>query len=312
MFTPLKWLLIFVGSLASILMFVAASTGNFGGLMLAQFYQLPFFLVGFSMGAVACTISAVVAGAGVFLLAGLVGVSVFVFFIALPVIFVIRQALLFRTDNYGAKEWYPPGLLAASVTCFGLISLTVVCIWFELNTDGIEASIREFLTNFTENTLQNIPAESRAQIVERITPVLPGAIGFYWLVTLVINGVLAQSFVTRFGWNLRPNPKYSAVKLPKWFPPLAAALLIATLILPGALRFFAINAAIIIFFPFLLVGFAVVHVAAKRIAVGPVLLFGFYILMFLFGWPLILVVFLGLIEQIAGLRQRLAHAGEED
>jgi len=29
-------------------------------------------------------------------------------------------------------------------------------------------------------------------------------------------------------------------------------------------------------------------------------------------WLIVLVAFLGLIEQMAGIRQRLAHAGEED
>ena len=41
------------------------------------------------------------------------------------------------------------------------------------------------------------------------------------------------------------------------------------------------------------------------------LLILFYILLLLLGWPVVFVAFLGLIEQMAELRQRMAHSGKE-
>jgi len=114
------------------------------------------------------------------------------------------------------------------------------------------------------------------------------------------------------GWNLRPSPDFTMMVLPRWLPMVAAALLICAVAIPGTLGFFATNAALIAALPFFLVGLAVVHMAAKRISAGPMLLILFYILMLLFGWPVAIVAFLGLIEQMAGFRQRLARTGEEN
>ena len=38
----------------------------------------------------------------------------------------------------------------------------------------------------------------------------------------------------------------------------------------------------------------------------------FYAMMMMFGWPVVFVAFIGLIEQLAGFRQRMATAGKEE
>ncbi len=53
MFTPKQWLMIGAGGVVSALLYAVASTGNFGGLLLAVFYQLPLFLVGLEVAGIA-------------------------------------------------------------------------------------------------------------------------------------------------------------------------------------------------------------------------------------------------------------------
>ncbi len=312
MFTPKQWMTIVAGGALSALLCALAALGSFGGILLAYFCQLPLFVVGLSMGTAAGAIAGAIAGAGVLAMGGVFGVLVFILFNAAPVVFLVRQALLFRSDEAGNTEWYPPGLLAASATCCGLILLTLVFVWLGLTTEGVEASIRDYIGRFAEGMFKDLPLDDRQKVVDGVAPILLGTVGLSWLVMLVINGTLGQGLATRMGWNLRPSPDFTMMVLPRWLPMVAAALLICAVAIPGTLGFFATNAALIAALPFFLVGLAVVHMAAKRISAGPMLLILFYILMLLFGWPVAIVAFLGLIEQMAGFRQRLARTGEEN
>lgn len=313
MFTPKQWAVISAGGALSALLCALAAFGSFGGILLAYFCQLPLFVIGLSLGTAAGAIAGVIAGAGVIAMGGLFGLLIFVLFNAAPVIFLVRQALLSRTDeSTGSTEWYPSGLLAASATSFGLCLLALICLWLGFTTDGIEASLREYLGKFADGMFRDLGAVDRQQIVESVAPILLGTIGLSWLVMLVINGALGQALAVRLGWNLRPNPDFAMMELPRWLPAVAAVLLIGTVLLPGTLGFFATNAALIMSLPFFLIGTAVVHVAARRVTAGPMLLILFYILMLLFGWPVVVVAFLGLIEQMAGFRQRWAQSGEEN
>ncbi len=312
MFTPKQWMTIVAGGALSALLCALAALGSFGGILLAYFCQLPLFVVGLSMGTAAGAIAGAIAGAGVLAMGGVFGVLVFILFNAAPVVFLVRQALLFRSDEAGNTEWYPPGLLAASATCCGLTLLTLVFVWLGLTTEGVEASIRDYIGRFAEGMFQDLPLDDRQKVVDGVAPILLGTVGLSWLVMLVINGTLGQGLATRMGWNLRPSPDFTMMALPRWLPMVAAALLIFAVAIPGTLGFFATNAALIAALPFFLVGLAVVHMAAKRISAGPMLLILFYILMLLFGWPVAIVAFLGLIEQMAGFRQRLARTGEEN
>jgi uncharacterized protein YybS (DUF2232 family) len=129
---------------------------------------------------------------------------------------------------------------------------------------------------------------------------------------LVINGALGQGLVSRFQRNLRPSPDFAMLELPNWLSVLGAALLIGAILLPGSFGYFAKNAAFIMALPFFLVGLSVIHVAARRLSAGKLLLVFFYLLMLLFGWPAIFVAFFGLIEQRVGFRQKWTSASKEE
>ena len=312
MFTPKQWLVIFAGGSASAILFGLAALGSFGGILLAYFCQLPLFIIGLSMGTTASVIAGAIAGAGIWILGGLFGVLMFVIFNVAPAVILVRQYLLSRPMGNGQIEWYPCGLLATGGTFIGVGLLAVVFIWFALRAEGTETVIRDYLDQFTDQMLSHLSPSERANIVDSAVPILPGSLGLSWLVMLVINGSLAHSLVARLGWNIRPTLNFVMMELPAYLPIVVAVMLVAAIFLPGTVGYFVSNAAIILALPFFLVGLAVVHLIARRMSAGIMLIIFFYILMFVFGWPVVFIVFLGLIEQLVGLRQRFAPNGTED
>lgn len=121
----------------------------------------------------------------------------------------------------------------------------------------------------------------------------------------VSDGILAQGLLARFGANWRPSPDIAALGLPIWIPALLAFSAAATL-LGGAVRFVAFNVMIVLAVSFCLAGLTVLHTLARRLARPALPLFAFYVLAGVFGWPLLLITALGVLESPFGLRRRFA------
>ena len=312
MFSQKQWMTIAAGGVISALLYALVTRGSLGGVLLAYFCQLPLFVIGLSLGTTASVIAGAVAAAGVIAVSGVFGTFVFILVNAAPVAFLVWQGLLSRPDENRNTEWYPPGLLAVGATLYGLGLLVVAWLWLSVSTGGIEESVRAYLGEVTSTILQGQPAEMQQALIDNVALILPGTVALSWLVMLVINGVLGQGLVARFERNLRPSPDFAMLELPNWLTVLGAALLIGAILLPGTLGYFAKSTAFILALPFFLVGLSVIHLAARRISAGTLLLVLFYLLMLLFGWPAVFVAFFGLIEQRAGFRQKWAGAGKEE
>src|ERR1700751_1199409 len=134
---------------------------------------------------------------------------------------------------------------------------------------------------------------------------MPGAVAASWMAMTASNGVLAQGVLARFGKAWRPSPDLAALALPLWLSVLLA--LAATLaLLGGAARFLGINLLIVLVIPFCLAGLAVLHTAVRRLPRPQIPLILLYVLAGLFGWPLLIIAILGMLDAPLGLRRRFA------
>jgi hypothetical protein len=134
--------------------------------------------------------------------------------------------------------------------------------------------------------------------------IMPGVVIVSWMMMTLTNGSLAQGLLMRFGASWRPSPNLAALELPRWFPVLLLLAATATA-LGGVMRFVGVNVIIILTVPFCLAGLAVLHTIACRFSRPAVPLVGVYVLAGLFGWPLLLVVFLGMLDTSFGLRRHI-------
>jgi hypothetical protein len=64
---------------------------------------------------------------------------------------------------------------------------------------------------------------------------------------------------------------------------------------------------IVLVIPFCLAGLAVLHTLVRRLPRPQIPLVAFYVLAGLFGWPLLVIAVLGLLDAPLGLRRRFAQ-----
>jgi hypothetical protein len=297
-------LLAFGGGAVSVLIYSLSATGSFGGLIFAYFAAVPLFLVGFSLGLAAGATAGATATIGMLYPSGLAGAAVFFCVTALPTIILIRQSLLSRNDSQGSVAWYPAGLMVVTVSVLGAGIYTLAALFFTMQPEGFEGTARAFVENLASSMTAPDAADTREYLVNTLTPILPGFIAASWFVMTVINAALAQALLVRFERNIRPSPDIVLMEFPNWFPITAAAAALVGLLLPGAFGFYGVNLAIILIVPFFFMGLAVIHALCRRKSAGLFFLVTFYGMLIIFGWLVVIVATLGLIEQWVGLRRR--------
>ena len=284
--------------------YFAALSGSPGSLILVYLTQLPLFVAGLWLGTAAAALAGLTASLVLLAASDIMGAALFFGINVAPVVLLVRQALLARPAVGGAVEWYPPGLLAAWLTILGLagIALAVVLLG---GPDGIRALLREALAPALGEFVERRAGDQDA-LTEFLALIMPGVVAASWMVMAVSNGTLAQGLLGRFGAAWRPSPDLAALSLPGWIPVLLALAAVATA-LGGSIRYVGINAMIVLGVPFCLAGLAVLHTFARRFPRPAVTLVTFYVLAAIFGWPLLLIALLGLLDSSLGLRRRLAR-----
>jgi Predicted membrane protein (DUF2232) len=292
-----------LGALGAAL-YLAVLTGSPGSLILVYLAQLPLFAAGLWLGVGAAATAALTASVVLLAVGGMIAAALFAGLYAVPVVLLVRQALLARNGPEGAIEWYPPGLLTAWLTGLGLAAFAVALLLFG-GPSGIEALLRESLAPAIDRFVDESDA-SRDALTEELARVIPGVVAASWMVMTASSAMLAQGVLARFGVSWRPSPDLAALTLPRWvsvvFGVAAAAAAVG-----GAARFLGINVMIVLATPFCLAGLAVLHTAARRLQRPQIPLVGFYVLAGLLGWPLLVIAIVGLLDALFGLRRRFAQ-----
>lgn len=302
-----------------------------GGVLFMLLAPLPLFLSGLSMGPAAVTLSAATAclalslmiavaasevtgsvGAGLLDALGMfIGSAIT---LGLPVVVLVRQALLSRTAGDGTVEWYPAGLLVTWLTAAGVAMLIFSLgslLWLG-SGESIEAMFTGQLAEALRLVLPEVE-ETQLQQAASATAQIGLGIGLdSWLMVIAANGILAQGVLGRYGRNLRPAPDITQIELPNWLGMALAATALVALLAPGDFGFLARSLVVVLLLPYFFAGLAVIHAACRGRGARAIMLTIFYLILVLFAWPAILVVGLGLVDQVIGLRQRLLAAGKQE
>lgn len=295
--------------LVAALLYLSVLTGSLGALILVYLVQLPLFAAGLSLGAKAVLIAG---GTATLVTAAAGGVlSGVLFFLAeaLPPMLLVCQALRSQTDETGAVAWYPPGRLVLWLCGIGTAILLGAALFLSGTPDGFRGAVHVFLAAQLDTLLGSAAAageKSHADaMAEALTAFFPAMAVGSWLIMTTINAVLAQGALARFALNRRPAPDIADLTLPRWTAGLLAASLLVAIVAHGDIGYLGANLAPVFALSYVFAGLAVLHAVMRRHPGRIVILVPAYLALLL-GWPVLLVVACGMIDQWFGLRQRFA------
>jgi uncharacterized protein YybS (DUF2232 family) len=302
---------------ASALINLGTSLGSPMALMLSHFTHLPLFVAGLGIGVAGAVLAGGVGVLVVGLVAGPYAAAVFLAFDAVPVVILCRQALLSRADAEGGTDWYPGGRLLTWLAGIVIVYFLALTTYFALVKDGIVEAVRGALRDYVEALGSLVPPDN-AEMLLALAPYVPGIMACYFMLTVIINGAVAQHLLRRSGRNLRPSVTFFEIELPQaLLYVLAGAVLLAYL--SDAFAHIALTLAFVAALAYFLLGLAVVHAFLHKRPNRGAGLFGFYaifvLLMALFSPIGLAIVGLGVVEQVVGLRRRFGPnntAGEEE
>ena len=280
---------------------------------------LPLAMTAFGLGGVFLPVAVVGGAVSVAVLSGSFAFAiVYLVLDAAPAVVLSRIGLAAAKADPNAPA---SGDVLARTVCGLAVGAVVLVVGglFLLPTgpEGIEAAVGARL----DEILTAVPVDpaagaelmkSRAQIVETMAAVLPGAAGWNWCLRALISAALAQAMLKRMGLALWPTPEYRGFEVQRWFFLLFAGAAAAALILKGDEGYVAGNAAAVLSFPLLLYGLAVAHSGARAVKQGPVLLVLFYIVTLLtVPASFVLLIGLAVADHVLALRGRLAKPRED-
>ncbi|MBM3950078.1 MAG: DUF2232 domain-containing protein [Rhodospirillales bacterium] len=304
-----------VASALAGLAFLARAPG--ATLLLIYLGPLPLMLTGLALGVrpalAACGVGALVAG----LLAGPLAMLLYVVGHALPGALVVWLGLsrqpkvdIVVGDETGngstitPAEWYPHGHVVAWLAALAAALIAAAALALS-SGEGFQAAVAAHIEKGMAALLPTLGGAERSPLVATMIGLFPGWIGVSWVAMGAVNAVMAEAVLIRTGRALRPKPVWSEITLPDWLSWLLVGAALLALIGPGDVGYTGRNLALALAFPHFLLGLAVVHGLANRTPQPRALLVGFYVVLFISAWALLVVAAVGVLEHWIGIRNRL-------
>lgn len=285
---------------ASAVLFGTTLTGT---VLLAYFAQLPLFIVGLSHGWPAAAAAGAIGIVGV-LTIGSFGLTVaFAVMEAVPVVILCWRALRHRYGADSKVEWYSAGALATDAMLLALAVMLVQAIIFEQFTggpEGLEGVIAQIVPMLGPMTGQQ--DEAVRTLLAAMLPLVPGFAAAWWFWMTIVNGAIGQWVAQRGGMAWRPSPRMADLEMPRWVSEFFAIAVIGSLF-PGLAGRLGENMVVVLLGVLVLAGFAIVHALAARSA-SRMLLISTYLIVIVFGVPLLLLAIAGALEPWLRLRAR--------
>lgn len=307
---------------AAALLFASVTSGSWLAVFLFYLAPLPMMIAGLGWSHWAALVAALVAALSLGTAFGSVFFFAFLAGAGIPAWWLAYLTMLARPIAAGeagqpsqaALEWYPPGRLVVWAATLAALIVIVAIPNFGLDAESFRAGLNSAISRMLkiENGLPSgqtpsLPGVSNARrLVEFLVEVIPPAAAVIATVTNLLNLWLAARVVKFSGRLARPWPELSSMT----FPPAAAAALaiaVALSFLGGLIGIVAgvVSASLLIAYGIL--GFAVLHDITRGIGSRGILIGGVYAAVFVFGWPMLALCLLGLIDTAIGLRARVAR-----
>lgn len=222
-----------------------------------------------------------------------------------------------RKDPEGRTWWYPEGYLLTFLTLYPCAMFLVA---FALTTGfdgGLLAACTSAMGELATQMSKGLSDDQIANVklaLEDVAHILPAMIGCSWISIMVVSAIIADVILKRRNATIRTSFSLNGLHVPVFVSALVAITGLLGFLGGGNLRFAGANMCAILCIPLFFLGLSVVHAyAATRRNGGRGMLTAFYIVLALFGfmgWPVVLVVLLGAVDQALHLRGRFGRGAQ--
>ncbi|MFN3657928.1 MAG: DUF2232 domain-containing protein [Pseudolabrys sp.] len=308
---------------AAALLFASVTSGSWLSIALFYLAPLPLMIAGLGWSHWSALVGALFGASALGVIFGPIYFMVFVAGAGLPAWWLVYLAMLARPVEAGATaggpsaaslEWYPPGRLVVWAAFLAAAIVLIAIPNFGLDGESFRNGLRETLTRMLRaetggaaDRPLSLPGVTNAQrVIEFMVAVIPPAAAVLATVTALINLWLAGRVVKFSGRLARPWPDLSAMTFP---PSVGAALAgaVALSFFDGMIGILAgvLSASLLIAYGVL--GLAVLHAITQGMSARPFLIGSVYAAVLVFGWPILLLCLLGIVDALIGLRARVAR-----
>lgn len=301
---------------AAALLFASVASGTLLSIPLFYLAPLPILIAALGWSHWAALLAAAVGAIG---LAAVFGTVFFFAFLAgagVPAWWLGYLAMLARPAAAGGAgaglDWYPSGRLVIWAAVLAALTVTVAIPNFGSDAETFRSTLHDALMSLLHaetgsDGAGSVPGvKNLDRFVDFLVAAVPPAAAVVATVTSLINLWLAARVVKVSGLLKRPWPQLSDMTFPK---PIAAALAaaIALSFTGGIIAIAAGVFAASLLMAYAVLGLAVLHAITRRINSRAFLLGGIYAAIIVFGWPVLVLCVLGLIETAFDLRVRVTQ-----
>jgi hypothetical protein len=305
----------FAAGAAAALLFASVASGSLFSVILFYLAPLPIMIAAIGWTHFAGLIAALVAAALLGLMLGGFFLVAFLLGIGLPAWWLGYLALMARPSQDGSTlEWYPIGRLVVWAAIVGALVVAVAIPSFGIDLADFQAGLGrtfERILRVQTRTAADAPLEipgvsDPSRLIDFLVLAVPPTAAVVATITNLVNLWLAARIVRVSGRLRRPWPDLSGMNFPS-FAPALLAVAIAGSFLPGLPGVASGVFAASLLIAYAVLGFAVLHKITGATRGRGFILAGAYAAVAVFGWPVLLMMLLGLIDSIADLRGRVAR-----
>ena len=301
---------------AAALLFASVTSGAWLSIPLFYLAPLPIMIAGLGWSHWAALTGALTGALALGIAFGPVFFFTFLAGAGLPAWWLTYLAMLARPLGNGTAtlEWYPPGRLVVWAAVLAGLVVAVAIPNFGLDGESFRAGLRNALMHILRVELEapadaplSVPGlSSTSRLIDFLVAAIPPAAAVLATITNVLNLWLAGTIVKFSGLLKRPWPPLAAMTFPR---ALAAALAVALILsfVGGLIGIVAGVLSASLLMAYGVLGFAVLHAITQGMNARGLVLGGVYAAVLVFGWPVLALCLLGLIETAIDLRGRLAR-----
>jgi hypothetical protein len=311
---------IFIGlgaGVAAALLFASVTSGVWLSIPLFYLAPLPLMIAGLGWSHWAAVIAGMTGALSLSIAFGPIFFFLFLAGAGIPAAWLTYLAMLARPVTNGGEptlEWYPPGRLVIWGAILGALMVVVAIPKFGADAESFRSGLRDVVMHLLRveidapaATTPVIPGISNTgRLIDFLVAAVPPAAAVLATITNIFNLWLAARIVKFSGLLKRPWPLLPALTFPKL---LIAALALAVILsfAGGLLGIVAGVLSASLLMAYGVLGFAVLHAITQGMDARIFVLGGVYAAVLVFGWPVLALCTLGLIETAIDLRARIAQ-----